>query len=263
MQNDAAQIQMRYARIAGFVYLLLIVMFMGGEFTISHIVGSGGFVDKLNHIVAGERLFRAALSVETLTSVCTVALAYALYATLRSVDENISRMAMYWRMGEAFIGGAASILSFVSLSLRSDPKYLEILGADKLQAVLGLAHSADFASFNITTTFFSVGSTLFFYLFFKSRCIPRMLSGFGMFASVVVLCVSLGNLVMPEYASVIQFGWAPIFIAEISTGIWLLVRGVTPTATDRLQATESNGTGLPRRGSDGIQDEAIKLVISA
>lgn len=229
MRNDTdTQTQVRYARIAGFVFLLLMVMFMGGEFTISHIVGSGRFVDKLDHIVAGERLFRAALSVQMLTSVCTVVLAYALYATLRSVDENLSRMAMYWRMGEAFIGGAASILSFVSLSLRSDPKYLEILGADNLQAALGLAHSADFASFNITTTFFSVGSTLFFYLFFKSRCIPRLLSGFGVFASVVVLFVSMGNLVMPEYANVIQFGWAPIFIAEITTGIWLLVRGVKP-----------------------------------
>ncbi len=227
MRNDAAaQTQMRYAKTAGFVYLLVIVMFMGGAFTISHIVGSGSFVDKLNHIVAGERLFRAALSVQTLTSVCTVALAYALYATLRSVDENLSRMAMYWRLGEAFVGGTASILSFVTLTMRSDPKYLEILGADKLQVALGLVDSAGFASFNITTTFFSVGSTLFFYLFYKSRYIPRLLSGFGMFASVVVLFISLANLVLPEYASVIQFGWAPIFIAEITTGIWLLMRGI-------------------------------------
>ena len=222
----AAKTQTRYARIAGFVYLLLIVLFMSGQFTISHIVGSGSFAETSKHIIAGERLYRVALSVQMLASVLTVLLAYALYATLRSVDENLARMALYWRLGEAFIGGAASVLDFATLHLYDDPKYLGVLGADKLQAVIGLARSAGFASFNITTTFFAVGSTLFFYLFLKSRSIPRVLSAFGIFASIVVLFTSLGNLVLPAYADVIQFGWAPIFIAEITTGLWLWVRGV-------------------------------------
>jgi hypothetical protein len=227
MQNiTTAQMQIRYAKIAGFVYLLLIVLFMGGQFTISHIVGSGGFAESVQHITAGERLYRVALSVQLLASVCTVVLAYALYATLRSVDENLARMAMYWRLGEAFIGGAASIIDFVILNLYSDPQYLDVLGTAKLQAVIGLAHGAGFASFNITTTFFSVGSTLFFYLFFKSRCIPRAMAAFGMFASVTTLFISLGDLVLPAYAGVLQFGWLPIFVAEITTGLWLWRRGV-------------------------------------
>lgn len=223
---SANEARTRYARISGFVFLLLIVLFMGGQFLISGIVGSGGFTEKLQHIVAGEHLYRLAMWVQMTTSVLTVLLAYALYAALRSVDENLARMAMYWRLGEAFIGGAASVIDFTRLNLYTDPKYLDVLGADKLQTVIGLADSAGFASFNITTTFFSVGSTLFFYLFFKSRCIPRILSTFGLFASVLVLFVSLANLVLPAYAHVIQYGWAPIFIAEITTGIWLLVRGV-------------------------------------
>ena len=159
---------MRYAKSAGFVYLLVIVMFMGGEFTICHIDGSGSFVDKLNHIVAGEQLFRAALSVQALTSVCTVALAYASYATLRSVDENLRRMAMYRHLGEAFVGGTGLILSFVTLSMRSDPKYLEIMGVDKLQIALGLVDSADFASFNIAQHF-SLSASLCFSIFSSNR----------------------------------------------------------------------------------------------
>ena len=230
INTASARSRIRYARIAGLVYLLLIVLFMSGQFIISHIVGSGNFAETAKHIIAGEQLYRVALSVQMLTSVLTVLLAYALYATLRSVDENLARMALYWRLGEAFIGGALSFLDFATLNLYTDPKYLEVLGADKLQAVIGLARSAGFASFNITTTFFAVGSTLFFYLFLRSRSIPRVLSTFGIFASVVVLFISLGDLVLPAYADVIQFGWAPIFIAEITTGLWLLVRGVKKCA---------------------------------
>lgn len=227
MKSVAAfQTQMRYARVAGFVFLLLIVLFMGGEVTISHIVGSGDIADKMTRIVAGEPLYRLALSFQMLTSVCTVVLAYALYATLRSVDENLACLAMCWRMGEAFIGGAASMIDFSRLSLYSDARYAEMFGPEKLQAAIDLTKAAGFASFNISTTFFSLGSTLFFFLFFKSRSIPRLLSAFGLFASIVVFFTSLGNLVFPEYAHLIQFGWGPIFVAEITTGIWLLVRGV-------------------------------------
>ncbi|MEO8779514.1 MAG: DUF4386 domain-containing protein [Rhodanobacter sp.] len=239
MRNvTAVQTQMRYARFAGFVYLLLIVLFMSGQLTISHIAGSGSFAETTAHIMANERVYRLALSVQMLTSVLTVLLAYALYATVWSVDENLARMALYWRLGEAFIGGAASVLDFATLNLRTDPKYLDALGTDKLQAVIGLAHNAGFASFNVTTTCFAVGSTLFFYLFLKSRCIPRVLSAFGIFASVVVLFTSLGNLVLPAYAHVIQFGWAPIFIVEISTGLWLWIRGVnTGLEIDPIKST--------------------------
>jgi hypothetical protein len=226
INTTAARTRMRYARIAGFVYLLLIVLFMSGQFTISHIAGSGSFAETTKHIIAAERLYRVALSAQMLTSILTVLLAYALYATLRPVDENLARMALYWRLGEAFIGGAASVLDFTTLHLYTDPKYLDALGADKLQAVISLARSAGFSSFNITTTFFAVGSTLFFYLFLKSRCIPRLLSAFGIFASVIVLFISLGDLVLPAYADVIQLGWAPIFVAEITTGLWLWARGV-------------------------------------
>ncbi len=144
---------------------------------------------------------------------------------------------MYWRLGEAFIGGAASIMVFAQLNLFTDPKYLDMLGADKLQMVIGMINGAAFASFNITTTFFSAGSTLFFYLFLKSRSIPVILSAFGIFASLVVLLTSLANLVFPEYADVIRFGWAPIFLSEITTGIWLLVRGVKPGI--KISAAES------------------------
>ena len=233
---QAVETQMRYAKVAGFVYLLLIVLFMSGDFTISHIIGSGSFTDSIKNIVAGERIYRVALSLELLTSVCSVVLAYALYATLRPVNENLATMAMYWRLGEAFIGGLSMIVAFTILKLYSDPKYLEILGADNLQVAIGLVRSAGSVSFNISTTFFSVGSTLFYFLFFRSRCIPRVLSAFGMFASVVVFFTGLANLVFPEYAKLIQFGWGPIFIAEITTGIWLLVRGVrTGTAAKAVE----------------------------
>lgn len=219
------EVQIRYARIAGFVYLLLIALYMGGQVPISHVVGSGDFAQRLEHIAQGQLLYRVGLVVQLLASVFTVLLAYALYAVLKPVNEGLARIAMYWRLGEAF-AGLSMASSFAILSLQSNPKYLQSFGIVQLEAIVDLARSADFASFNITTLFFSFGSIVFFYLFLQTRYIPRVLSAFGVFASIVTLLTSLGNLLFPAYADVIQFGWAPIFIAEIVTGIWLCVRGI-------------------------------------
>lgn len=224
-ERSSVQTQIRYARIAGFVYLLLIALYMSGQFAISHVVGTGDFAQHLEHIAVGQLLYRIGLVLQLLASLFTVLLAYALYEVLKPVNERIARMAMYWRLGEAF-AGVTMLIDFAMLSLQSNPKYLQSFGMVKMEAIVDLARSANFACFNITTLFFCVGSTLFFYLFLQTRYIPRMLSAFGVFASFIVLLTSLGNLILPAYADVIQFGWAPIFLAEIVTGFWLMVRGV-------------------------------------
>ena len=236
-ERSGVDVQIRYARIAGFVYLLLIVLFVGGQILISHVVGTGDFVQRLQHIVGGQRLYRVGLVLQLLVSVFTVMLAYALYAVLRPVNEGIARMAMYWRLCEA-AAGLTMFIPFAVLSMESNPKYAQAMGIGHVRAMVELAKSASFASVNIATLFFSFGSIAFFYLFVQTRYIPRVLSAFGVFASVVTLLTSLANLIIPEHARVIQFGWIPIFITEISTGIWLWARGISvESVPDRVTAT--------------------------
>ena len=216
--------QIRYARIAGFVYLLLIVLFMGGQFMIGHVTGSGTFTERTAHIVAALPLYRSALVVQFLASVLTVLLAYSLYVALKSVDEHIARLALYFRLGEAF-GGLTSFVTFAALTLRTEPKFAQALGAIQIKALVDLTHAADFASFNIGIVFFSFGSTLFYRLFLRTAYLPRALSAFGMFASALTFVVAITSLVMPAWGNALQVGWIPIFIAEIATGILLMVRG--------------------------------------
>ena len=97
-----SKMQMRYARIAGFVYLLLIVLFMGGQFLVGHITGTGSFAERTANITGALPLYRVALVLQFLASVFTVLLAYSLYMVLKSVDESTARLAMYFRLGEAF-----------------------------------------------------------------------------------------------------------------------------------------------------------------
>jgi hypothetical protein len=215
-----------YARVAGFGFLWLIVTGLAGALTTSHIAGSGTFAEIAKRVAASEHLYRAALASELIETLSAVLLAFALYVTLKPIDKLLAQVAMYWRLGESFIGGAGMILGYVRLHLYSSPRSAGAWGTGQSQALVGLADQAGFAAYNISAIFFSIGSMLFFYLFFKSRYIPRSLSAFGVFASVIVTIMCFGNLIFPEHSATLGYGWAPMGIAEVTVGFWLLVKGI-------------------------------------
>jgi Domain of unknown function (DUF4386) len=225
-----------YARVAGFLFLWLIISGLAGALTISHIVGSGTFAETAKRVAASERLYRVALSSELIETLSALLLAFALYATLKPVDKLLAQMAMYWRLGESLIGGVGMILGFVRLGLYTSPQPIGGVETAQSQALLGLARTAGFAEYNISAIFFSIGSILFFYLFFKSRYVPRILSAFGVFASVVVTVICFASLIFPEYAATFQYGWAPMAIAEVTTGIWLMLFAVKTQARSDQQS---------------------------
>ena len=228
--SSTERTQRIYARVAGCLFLWLIITGLAGALTISHIVGSGTFAETAKRVVASERLYRVALASELIETLSTLLLAFALYVTLKPVDKLLAQIAMYWRLGETFIGGVGMIFGFVKLRLFSSPQSIGALGADQSQALVDLTRTAGFAAYNIAAIFFSIGSILFFYLFFKSRYIPRIMSAFGVFSSVVVTVMCFASLIFPEHAATLQYGWAPMAIAEVTTGLWLMLFAVKTQA---------------------------------
>nr|WP_315476841.1 DUF4386 domain-containing protein [uncultured Undibacterium sp.] len=239
MQNtNDHDIQIFYARLAGFVYLLLILLYMGGQFLNSSILGVGDFASRAHNATNSEHLYRIGLALQLMASVCTTVLAYALYVTLKPANERIAQLAMLFRLGETFVGAVAVIFSFVQLRIYTAAAAVATAttvgtstlggsqGMDQWQTLMKLANSSHFAGFNMSTLFFSVGSILFFSVFLKSNYLPKVQALFGIFASILVVLTSLGNLLLPEYAGTIQLGFIPMFISEIVTGLWLLFRGV-------------------------------------
>ena len=234
--SSTEKTQRIYARVAGFLFLWLIITGLAGTLVISNIVGSGTFAETAKRVVASEHLYRVALSSELIETLSAVLLAFALYVTLKPVDKLLAQIAMYWRLGESFIGDAAMILSFLRLRLYTSPESLAALGTGQSQALVDLTRNAGFAAYNISAIFFSIGSILFCYLFFKSRYIPRILSAFGVFASVIVTIMCFASLIYPEHATALQYGWVPMAIAEVATGFWLMLFAVKTQARSDQQS---------------------------
>lgn len=217
-----------WARIAGFCFLLQMVAFIVGEVGTSMIAGSGDLAEVARRVMGSEPLYRAALTSTALGALTLVVLAHSLYVLLEPVNRRLAQLALWARLGEAFIVGTVLVVRFAILRIYAEAGTEGAFTDGQLQGLRSLATGGYDAGFLIWMLFFSLGSTLFFYLLYVSRAIPRPLAILGVVGAALQVPMSLGGLVFPEHMATLQLLWTPIFLAEVGTGFWLLVKGVGP-----------------------------------
>lgn len=161
-------------------------------------------------------------------SLLTIPLALGLYFITKVFRPAISSIALTCRLAEAAIGVIATTVGFNGVRA-------SLAGSTVGRATLHLV------AWNKDTGFgalvFTMGSTLFFFVFLRSASIPRLLSWFGVIASVIAFGACTAHLIWPSFSAMSMAAWTPMLLAEISTGGWLLFRAVRsgPPTTSALE----------------------------
>lgn len=199
MLSDRVQDSRRmWARLAGLMYLLVLVVDLTGM--------------QFPRAPLGRSLILAG-------SLLTVPLALGLYCTLRMFQPNTARLALTCRLIEAATGILGTMAGF------------RIVWASLAASHLGTA-ILQFVAWNKATNFgaliFTIGSTLFFFVFLQSASIPRFLSWLGLVASLIAFAACAAHLIRPQFPAMSVAAWIPMLLAEVSTGGWLLIRAVDP-----------------------------------
>lgn len=223
---EAGRTQRAYARLAGALYLAVIVVALGGGVILSRVAGDGTFIETAKRIAASERLYRVALSATVMVSLGSAVLAFSLYATLRAVDSLLAQLAMIFSLADSFLAMIVRVCGFVRLHL-----YLSVqadaAATASAQAFADLVRTVANATENLGGICFGIGSLLFYYLFFKSSYIPRPLSVLGVFASLVWSALYFASLIYPQYHGLFQrFCFPPMLLADVLTGLYLMLFGV-------------------------------------
>ena len=216
-----------YARVAGFAYLAIIITsILTLIFVESKLVVDGNAAATTQNIMANELLFRIGLAVDLFMFAGVVLLSLALYIILKTVNKNLALLALLWRMTEAVLGGVTVLAGMVVVLLLNGKDYFTIFGTEQLQALVMLFLNVRTAGFHIVIIFVGLGSIVFFYLFFKSKYIPRILAAFGIASFFLMLVGSLVNILTPHYAELAMLSYAPAILFELTIGAWLLIKGV-------------------------------------
>jgi hypothetical protein len=219
----------RYApRVAGFSFLFLFVTDL-----VSGVLWGGA--DTLAGISENSSRIRLSLVLSIVAGITTLVLAAMLYAVVAHQDRNLAILALSCRAVEAglYAVGVLATLALLSLS-QGDSN-----ATSSVNALADQLMDARWTSSNVSAIFFAAGSTVYSYLLYRSRAIPVVLSVTGLVGSLIILVgvpwqTALSHRTFAGASAVI---WVPIAVFEISTGVWLLLKGanITPasaTATD-------------------------------
>jgi hypothetical protein len=176
-----------------------------------------------NHIIQ----VRVSILGEMVTVTALVVLSVLLYLALKEQNRNAAFVALGLRLTEVALLAVSRIATFTFLRTsqafvtEGHPAYLRTLG--------NLIFETQETAYSLSMIFFTLGGTLFYYLLFKSRYVPRALSTFGLIAAPLAF---IGELVTLLGFSVPLWVFIPNLPFELTIGIWLIVKGFDSAATD-------------------------------
>ncbi|GHH68410.1 DUF4386 domain-containing protein [Streptosporangium violaceochromogenes] len=239
----------RHARLAGFLYLTIIVTSLLSSLLVeSRLVVDGNPAATIERIAADETLYRAGLVYDTVMFASVIALAWALFVILRGVDRHRALLALLWRVAEAIVGAVTVLFGVLIALLAGDPGVRAAFEPGQLRSLVDVLLAAREVGFDVTIFFLSLGTIVYCRLLYVSRYVPRPLAVLGLVSFVVMLVGAAVNLLLPVHRDIVMAGWAPGIVFEVVIGVWLLVKGVRvpPAVPVPLEAATAHAQ---RRGA--------------
>jgi len=85
---------------------------------------------------------------------------------------------------------------------------------------------------SISTIVFCLGALMSYYVLYRSKLIPRWLSGWGLIAAIPYLAGGLLGLVdlVSPLATIVTVMDLPLAVQEMVLAVWLIVKGFNPSA---------------------------------
>lgn len=230
-------VQHTAARVAGGWYLFAMAAGMFAEiYARGRLIIPGNWAQTASNIAAAEWLFLLGTVSHLIVFAGDVVLLVSLYVILKPVNRNVALVAASWRLAGVAVLAVNLLNDFAILHLVRGDDHLRALDTAQLQALARMFYSIEAAGFQIGFVFLGLGSTVFSYLWLKSRYVPRALAAWGIFASFVLAFGTLAILLFPALRVIGLSYMAPMFFYEVGLGLWLLIKGIRVPANAGMAA---------------------------
>lgn len=225
--------QGKAARIAGFTLLFAIALVVVANYGISFRLSvPGSAADTARNILAHETLFRINIACNLIYGVTLLVLLSALHVILEPVHRQLALVATLCRFVVALMWGITALNMLGALRLLGHAAYLPVFQTDQLQTLARLHLSSSYDAYYVGLPFWGLASTVYSYLWLKSRYIPRALAVFGVLSSAWCVVCAFAFIMFPHFEATVNASWfdMPLVIFEMALGGWLLVKGVSAPA---------------------------------
>lgn len=217
-----------YARIAGVLYLIIIVLGIFGEMYVRNsLVVPGDATATANNIMASELLWRIGSTGQLVMLLCAIPLALILYVFLKSVNKPVAQLAVFFNLVAIAVESLVNLNLFTALQLLSGAGYLTAFEPQQLHALATLSIKTHAAGYNISLLIFGFNCLAWGYLIYKSVFFPKII---GIMLIVCWLCYTVNSFawfLAPKVGAVLFPAIVlPCFIAELALCLYLLVKGI-------------------------------------
>ena len=210
--------------------------------TATYMLGSGYLEpilyapDYLINVSANENLVLIGMLLELVNHVAVVCIPFMMFPVLKKHNEALALGYVVFRVIESvtLIVGSISLLSLLTLSQESvktgapDASYFLTLGTSLLAA-------RDWTILLGVNIVFPLGALIFNYLLYKSKLIPRWLSGWGLIGATLLL--ARGLLMIFGFDQFVLLT-LPIWVQEMVFAVWLIVKGFNSSAINSSSARQ-------------------------
>jgi hypothetical protein len=215
------------ARIAGFLYLLLVI---AGPIRLMYIPSKlfvrGNASATANNIAAHENLFRLGIVSDLFCGTILIFVVLALYRLLKGVDQNHAVLMV-------ILGGVLPSAVDFSIALNDAAVLILVRGADFLSvfdkpqrdalAMLFLRiHGQGILAAEI---FWGLWLFPLAILVYRSRFLPRFLGVWLIINGFAYEAISLTGLLLPQYEDMVSNIAFPALTGEVVFMLWLLIKG--------------------------------------
>jgi hypothetical protein len=204
--------------------------------TVANVIGTGlsrSLLEAPDYLVSvaghANRVAAGAL-LELMAAGASAGIAISLYPVLKKWSASLALGSVVFRTVEAvmYMISAVNLLSLLALSQRftsavaADPASFRTVGDSFIDVRQQAALVGVFA--------FSVGGLLYSYLFYRSRLVPRWLSGWGIGAIILMFLACLLALFTQNELTTYTILALPIGVQEMVLAVWLITKGFGPSA---------------------------------
>ncbi|PWE17606.1 DUF4386 domain-containing protein [Marinicauda salina] len=232
MNNDGSlRARQALARTAGVFYLVIIACGLFAELGVrGALLVPGDAAATAARIADAEGLFRLGLLSDAAMIASDIVVAVLFYALLRPAGATLALLAAGFRGIQAAVLAANLLNPVAALILLDAAGPAAGLGPAARESLALSAMEVHAHGYDLGLIFFGFSCLIVGYLIVKSWILPRIIGGLVIAAGLVYLAGSLTRFLAPSLIEAVAPLYAIALVAELSLGLWLVVRGVrTPT----------------------------------
>ena len=194
--------------------------------------------DYLMRIATNENRVIAGGLLSFFGAVASASIAIWLYPVLKKHHGALALGSVEFRVVEAtlYILGVVGLLSLLPLSQAyvkagaSNASVFQVSGT----VLLAIREWAG----QLGVIAFTVGALMYYSVFYRSKLVPRLISGWGILAaasSLAAALLTISGLLVP-FSTVFVLMQLPIGLQEMVLAVWLIVKGFNPSALPPLSS---------------------------